>query len=222
MVTTPVRPYLNPPKVASGENRVALRDLTWAQYQQILGALPQTRASRLTYSHGTLEISMPLEDHEQASEFIAAFIKIVARGLGIKWKTMGSTTLDREDLDRGSEPDKAYYIRNWDKVAGRNVDFKKDPPPDLVVEVDITHTDIDKNQLYAAMGVAELWRFDGRFLRIYVLEGGAYTEVERSPIFPVVEKQDLYNFLDHAKQDEFDAEDRLRDWIQQQTKEQTD
>ena len=68
------------------------------------------------------------------------------------------------------------------------------------------------------MGVPELWQFDGRFLRIYVLEGATYSEVERSPVFPIVEKQDLYDFLDHANQDESDAEDRLRDWIQQQTK----
>ncbi|MBE9062731.1 Uma2 family endonuclease [cf. Phormidesmis sp. LEGE 11477] len=215
MVSAPTRPPVKPPRVASGENRVALRGLTWAQYQQILDALPQTRASRLTYSLGTLEITMPLEDHEQASEFIAAFIKIVARGLNLKWKTMGSTTLDREDLNRGSEPDKAFYIQKWGKVAGHSVDLKRDPPADLVVAVDITHTDIDKNRLYAAMGVPELWRFDGHFLRIYVLENNAYLEVEQSPVFPVVEKQALYNFLDHAKQDESEAEDRLRDWIQQ-------
>ncbi|MEL7332880.1 MAG: Uma2 family endonuclease, partial [Cyanobacteria bacterium J06560_2] len=87
--------------------------------------------------------------------------------MGLKLKSMGSTTLDREDLDRGAEPDKAYYIQNQSLVAGRTVNLQADPPPDLVVEVDMTHTDIDKNRLYAAMGVPEFWRFDGHNLRIY-------------------------------------------------------
>ncbi len=52
------------------------------------------------------------------------------------------TTLDREDLDRGAEPDNAYYIQNQPRVAGRTVNLQQYPPPDLVVEVDITHTDI--------------------------------------------------------------------------------
>ncbi len=196
-------------------------NISWDQYQQILSALPQTRAARLTYLLGTLEISMPLEDHEQASEFIASFVKIVARGLRLKWKTMGSTTLNREDLDQGAEPDKAYYIQNKSLVAGRKVNLQQDPPPDLVIEVDITHTDIDKNSLYAAMGVPEFWRFNGRFLQIYVLKNDGYVEVEKSPIFPIVDKSDLYHFLDEAKQDESDAEDWLRALVQQRVQDRT-
>ncbi len=196
-------------------------NISWDQYQQILSALPQTRAARLTYLLGTLEISMPLEDHEQASEFIASFVKIVARGLRLKWKTMGSTTLNREDLDRGAEPNKAYYIQNKSLVAGRKVNLQQDPPPDLIVEVDITHTDIDKNSLYAAMGVPELWRFNGRFLQTYVLKNDGYVEVEKSPIFPIVDKSDLYHFLDEAKQDESDAEDWLRALVQQRVQDRT-
>ena len=59
-------------------------------------------------------------------------------------KSMGSTTLDREALDRSAEPDNAYYIKNQPLVTGRDVDLDQDPPPGLIVEVDITHTDIAK------------------------------------------------------------------------------
>lgn len=130
-------------------------------------------------------------------------------------KSLWSTTLSREDLDRGAEPDNAYYIKNRDKVAGKTVDLSNDPPPDLVLEVDISHTDIDKNMLYAAMGVPELWRFDGRLLRIYRLEDGCYIEVETSPTFSFIQKQDLYNFIDAARIDEVEAEIDLRTWVQQ-------
>jgi Uma2 family endonuclease len=197
-----------------GEKRVTLRGLTWQAYQQILQALPQSRAARLTYDRGVLEIAMPLEEHEYASELIGLFIRVLVGEMGLKLKSLRSTTLDREDLDRGSEPDCAYYIQNQPRVAGRKVDLAIDPPPDLVVEVDITHTDIDKNRLYAAMGVPELWRYNGRDWRIFQLQDGEYQECDRSPTFDWVEKEHLYQFLAQAQQDEIAAERTWRQFVQ--------
>ena len=196
-----------------GEKRVVLPNVTWQGYQQVLHALPATRAARLTYDCGVLEISMPLEEHERASELIGLFIRILVVELGLRLKSMRSTTLDRADLDKGAEPDNAYYIQNQPKVAGKTVDLRSDPPPDIVVEVDITHTDIDKNRLYASLGVPELWRFDGEVWRIYCLLGDVYEESETSPTFFFVKKEDLYRFLEEAKQDEVIAEVDLRNWV---------
>ena len=67
---------------------------------------------------------MPLEDHEFAVRLIERFILILIVELGMNLKTMGSTTLDRERLDRSAEPDNAYYIQNREQVAGRNVDLE--------------------------------------------------------------------------------------------------
>jgi len=195
-----------PSQIAPQEKRIALHGLTWQAYQQILDALPQSRAARLTYDCGTLEITMPLENHEFASEMIGLFIRILVGEMDLKLKSMRSTTLDREDLNRGAEPDNAYYIQNQPMVSGRNVNLSVDPAPDLVVEVDITHTDIDKNRLYAAIGVPELWRYNGLEWRIYQLQGDTYTEFDRSPTFTCVEKVDLYHFLEQASQDEIEAE----------------
>ena len=197
-----------------GEQRVTLRGLTWHAYQQILHALPQRRTARLTYDRGVLEITMPLEDHEFALRLIERFIIALVFEMGLKIKTMGSTTMDRQELDRGSEPDCAYYIQNQPSVVGRTVDFTTDPPPDLVVEVDITHTDIDKNRLYAAMGVSELWRYNGRDWRIFQLQNGEYQECDRSPTFAWVEKEYLYQFLTQAQQDEMAAERTWRKFVQ--------
>lgn len=196
-----------------GEKRVVLRGLTWLAYQQILGALPQSRTARLIFNCGVLEITMPLEEHENASELLGLFIRVLVGEMGLKLKSLRSTTLDREDLDRGAEPDNAYYIQNQARVAGRSVNLQQDPPPDLVVEVDITHTDIDKNRLYAAMGVPELWRYNGRDWRIFILENGDYQESEFSPIFPWVQKAYLYQFLAEAQQDEIAAEQALRQLV---------
>ena len=134
----------------------------------------------------------------------------------MKLKTMGSTTLEREVLDRAAEPDNAYYIQNQPLVAGRNVDLEQDPPPDLIVEIDITHTDIDKLKLYVGMGIPEFWRYDGETWQIYQLQKSTYQEVDRSPTFPAVPKSRLYEFLAQAKQDEAEAELSLRAWVRSQ------
>jgi Uma2 family endonuclease len=201
--------------VQAGEKRVTLRGITWQGYQNILRSLPPTRSARLTYDDGTLEITVPSELHEFSGRLIGLFIRILVVEMGLKLKTMGSTTLDRPDLNRGAEPDNAYYIQNQPQVAGREVDLKKDPPPDLVVEVDITSTDLDKNRLYANMGVPEFWRFDGRTWKILQLQGTEYGEVPQSPTFPGVEKEDLYRFLEQAQVDEVEAELNFRQWVRQ-------
>ncbi|MCS6960851.1 MAG: Uma2 family endonuclease [Pseudanabaenaceae cyanobacterium SKYGB_i_bin29] len=197
-----------------GEKRVTLHHLTWQSYQQILQALPQTRAARLTYDRGVLEITMPLEEHESFRELLGLFVRILVGETGLKLKSLRSTTLDRQDPQLGAEPDNAYYIQNQPQVAGCKVDLQSDPPPDLVIGVDITHSDIDKNNLYAALGVPEFWRFDGQEWRIFQLRAEVYQECDRSPNFPWVRKEYLYNFLAEAQQDEIMAERNWRKFVQ--------
>ena len=206
------------PPLLIGEQRVVFRDITWDGYQQLLKIFGNKRAARLTFNRGTLEITRPLEEHEFSRCLIERLIIILAVELGLKIKTIGSTTLDRSDLNRGAEPDNAYYIQNQPLVAGRTVDLATDPPPDLVVEIDITHTDINKPALYASMGVPEFWRYDGREWRIYQLENSEYLEVSVSPTFPIVPKEKLSEFLAAAQIDEVAAEVNFRNWVREMTK----
>ena len=197
----------------SGEQRVVFNHLSWKDYLLLLSAIGETRSARLTYDRGQLEITMPLEAHEFASEMIALFIRILVEELGLQIKSIGSTMLSYPQLDRGAEPDKGFYIKNQHLVAGREIDFAKDPPPDLVVEVDITNTDIDKLSLYAAMGISEFWRFDGAILRIYTLQNGSYTKTDTSSDFSRIPKDKLSEFLMESKQNEVRASQNLRQWI---------
>ncbi len=210
MVTVPLE--LNTEQIR-GEKRVVFNHLSWLSYQQILQAIGENNRAHLFYDRGTLEITMPLEEHEFYRELIGLFIRILVVELGLKIKSLGSTTLAREDLERGAEPDNAYYIQNQAKVLGKRINLTEDPPPDLVVEVDITHTDINKLALYARLGVPELWRFNGEIWRIYRLEKGVYQEEEFSPTFPLVPKTKLYEFLATAQEDEVRAEKNLRAWV---------
>lgn len=221
MVSPPAIPPIVAQPVAKpiGERRVIFRSLDWQRYQTIRHALGSHHpGTRFTYDQGVLEVTRSLEEHEFAVRMIELFIRILVVELGMKLKTMGSTTLDREVLDRSAEPDNAYYIQNQALVAGRNVNLAQDPPPDLVVEVDMTHTDIDKLRFYASMGVPEFWRYNGETWRIYQLQSDRYTETDTSPTFPKVPKVKLYEFLAAARQDEVAAEISLREWVQSQTR----
>lgn len=213
MVVAPLEPRIELQQLV-GERRVLLHGVTWEGYLQILAALPQSRGSRLTYDEGLLEITMPLEDHEFSGRLIERFIITLVELLDLDLKTMGSTTINDPRLQKGAEPDNAYYIQNALVVEGRNVDFAQDPPPDLVVEVDITHTDIQKNRFYSRLGVPELWRFDGQVLRIYQLQDEDYVEVDSSPTFPLIPKDWLYEFLAIAKRNERIAVKELRSRFQ--------
>lgn len=196
------------------EKRVTLHHVSWDAYQTILEALGEQRSALLTYYKGTLEIMTPLEAHESGSSLIGQFITILTEELNFNLKTLASTTLNRLDLRSGAEPDQCYYIANEPLVRGKTVDLATDPPPDLIVEVDITHTDINKNLLYAEMGIPEVWRYNGQQLKIYELHDGQYQEVETSPTFPNIPKEWLYKFLDEcAQQGETQAKRNLREWI---------
>jgi Uma2 family endonuclease len=205
----------SPPKPI-GEKRITFRNLDWHAFKQIQSLLTERTRARFTYDNGVLEITMPLEGHERSARLIELFVRVLVVELGMKIKTMGSTTLDREDLLKSAEPDNGYYIQNYALVANREINLNVDPAPDLVVEVDITNTDLNKNSLYASMGVPEFWRFNGREWKILQLTDGVYVERDRSPTFPLIEKNDLYQFLERALLDEVSAEIDFRQWVRQQ------
>ena len=205
----------SPPKLV-GEKRLTFRNLDWHAFKQIQSLLTERTRARFTYDNGVLEITSPLEGHERSARLIERFIRILVVEMGMKVKTMGSTTLDREDLLKSAEPDNGYYIQNYALVANHEVNLNVDPAPDLVVEVDITHTDLNKNTLYASIGVQEFWRFNGRVWKILQLVDGAYVECDRPPTFPTIEKTDLYQFLEAALLDEVAAEIDFRQWVRQQ------
>jgi Uma2 family endonuclease len=184
MVTLQLRQLDVPPG-----HRVMFHDISWSEFESILDELGQHRAARLAYSNGTLEIRMPLPEHEVDKELIGDMVKILLEELEIDCECFGSTTFKREDMAQGIEPDQSFYIQNYARMIGkRRIDLTVDPPPDLAIEVDVT----SKTQLdaYKALGVSELWRFESGRLRISVLRDGQYVDSQTSPTFggiPIVE-----------------------------------
>src|ERR671939_1507804 len=164
---------LSPP-----EQRVILHNVRWETYERLLADLQDSSAPRLTYDRGTLEIMSSSSEHERYNRTIAQVVEELAVEMEIDLDNLGSTTFRREDLDRGFEPDSCFYIQNAVRVRGKKrIDLTVDPPPDLVIEIDITSPSLDKFPIYAAVGVPEVWRYDGTHVTMYRLTGERYVEV---------------------------------------------
>ncbi|MEG4321429.1 MULTISPECIES: Uma2 family endonuclease [unclassified Microcoleus] len=164
-------------------NQLQLKDITWQMYETILAELGENRSSRLSYSNGTLEIMVPCMEHEIGKVLIGNLVEALLEELNIDFWSLGSTTLKNANMAQGLEADNCFYIQNEAAVRGKNrIDLATDPPPDLAIEIDIT----SRTQLnnYEALGVPELWRYNGRSLQISVLQDGKYIQSDRSLQFP--------------------------------------
>lgn len=180
-----------------------MEDASWDLYEKLLEDIGD-RPIRVTYDNGRMEIMSPLPEHEEVKTLIGRMIEMLTFVRDMPIKSLGSTTFRRKDRGKGLEPDECYYFRDEPKMRGRKrLNMKKDPPPELVVEIDITHRSVPREPIYAALGVPEMWRFDGRRLRCLHLRGGAYVVRKMSLAFPFLEPALLQQFIDRLEdQDE--------------------
>jgi Uma2 family endonuclease len=177
-----------------GQPHVVLDGVSWEAYEQLLRDLGN-RPIRVTYDRGKLEIMAPLINHERWKSRYGRLIEVMCEELDLDVEMAGSTTFRREDLDRGLEPDECYYLQHADAVRGKNeLDLTVDPPPDLVIEVDITHKSVPKEPIYAALGAPELWRFDGKKLTVLRLRKGKYHPAASSGVFPFLPLERFQEF----------------------------
>jgi Uma2 family endonuclease len=172
-------------RIGLDEQRFLLQNVGWQVYDLFLRELGD-RPIRLTYSRGDLELMTPSTIHEKYARFLGRLIEVLTVEMGIEVCNLGSMTCRVEDLDRGLEPDECFYIHNEPAIREKSkIDLSVDPPPDLAIEIDITSSSIDRQEIYAKIGVRELWRFDGETLRVLILNAdGRYQPVEQSEIFP--------------------------------------
>jgi len=187
---------LSPP-----EARVILHHISWSLYEQLLAAHEDKSSPRFVYDRGELEITVPSYEHEELNRLINDFVVVIAIEWNIEYCNAGSTTFKREDLERGFEPDSCFYVQHAGQIAGKKrLDLTVDPPPDLVLEVDITHPSLDKLSIFAAVGVPEVWRYDGERVRMLALVGESYVEREQSLAFPTLQSEHLAVLLEASQQ----------------------
>jgi len=195
-----------------------LHGISWETYERLLADFQDSHAAQFAYDQGVLEIMAPSFEHETLKHLIATLVELLAVEMDIDTEGAGSTTFRREDLARGFEPDACFYIRQAERVRGKKqIDLSEDPPPDLVIEVDITSPSLNKLPIYAAVGVPEVWRYDRQILTIFWLEENKYREHAESTVLPGVTSVQLSRFLEESQELKRPAwVRRVREWAQQQ------
>lgn len=192
----------------------------WKTYERFLKARgADNHGLRLTFDRGRLEFMSISSAHDRSRYLLGRVVDTVTEELNIAVVGQGETTIRRQDLDRGFEPDLWYYIRNAQRLAGisRELDFTIDPPPDLAIEIEITRSLLDRIDLYAAIGVREIWRYDGQALRILVLQPDrTYAEQPSSEAIPTLAAADLNRIMNDAQQEDSTSYfRRFRQWVRQ-------
>lgn len=207
---------ISPPETIV-ENRVVLHDISWETYEHMLEDLADCSAPRLTYDRGELEIMSPTTKHEKVNRTIDKFVSLVAFEFGVEANDLGSTTFRLEGFGRGFEPDSCYYIQNESFIRGKDeLDLTVDPPPDLVIEIDITSSSIKKLPIFAQFGVPEVWRYDGHQVEFLKLTRGAYVKSESSSVLPFITAEVLTRFVaESLTLSRLEWMKKVRDWARQ-------
>ncbi|PSB34591.1 Uma2 family endonuclease [Chlorogloea sp. CCALA 695] len=195
-----------------------LKNVSWQMYENILEELGERRAAKINYSQGLLEIMTPLPEHEDDKVIIGDLVKALLEELEIEARSLASTTFKSESMKTGVEADDCFYIQNEAAIRGKKrIDLSTDPPPDLALEIDITSRTRLSN--YEALGVPELWRYDGQSLEINVLESGKYIKSNISRNFPNLPLFDVIpQYVEQSKIKGRNATIKaFRSWVKSQT-----
>ena len=201
--------------------RLLLTGVSWDDYYQLM--LDRTAAGRrgvrIAYDHGEMEIMVVSGTHERLKKIVAVLIEAWIVETGGQYLPSGGMTHHRDDLERGFEPDECYYVQNWRNVAGlRDIDFTKDPPPDLTVEVEVTRSALGKLPIYASFKIPEVWRYNGERLIVLLLQpDGSYRESPTSRALPTLPLDEFVRQLAAAATHmDFASIDRqFRAWVRQ-------
>lgn len=193
---------------------IAIDNASWELYELLLRDTDGQNV-RITYDQGRMALLKPLAIHEKVKKLAGRLIEMATFELDIPLSSFGSTTWKRHDLGKGLEADECYYIQNEPLVHGRtDIDLKRDPPPDLAVEIDITHVPLDRPSVYAALGVGEVWRYDGaRFGFVRRTDSGHYEPIAASRALPFITPQIVDRFIGLTLADENAGLREFREWL---------
>ena len=193
-----------------GPSRISLVNISWELYER-LREDQANRHLRKAYDLGDIELMSPSLKHEKLRFRFNLFIVAIARVFRFKVRGLASTTWKREGAAKAKEADGCYYFAYFERIRGKEIDLEIDPPPDLALEVEISRSSIDSLGLYAAIGIPEVWRFDGESLSIHLKTiEGQYSGSTRSLALPFLTVSDIEDWMRKA-----DALNDDMEWMEQ-------
>ena len=202
----------------SADSVLVQHGISWNDYEELLDAVGEASSLRICYDEGTLQVMTLSQRHEKYSTLIERMVDRLSSFLRVRVLFYGSATMKKRQKQKGVEPDACFYVQNAAVVGTKDeIDFNTDPPPDVVVEIDLHHDSISKFPIYAALGVPEFWRFDGNVMTIYHLRQGQYQPSEASESLPLLTGAVLTEFLARtSKEDQYDILSAFEEWLKRQ------
>ena len=203
------------------ESGKVYHDVPWEVYKALIDD-EENNHVRITYLDGTMILMSPSQRHDVPAELFSQVVRIVATAGRIKYRCMRTTTLWRDGGGRrkgsGKEPDTSYYLGDSVALTRGMTDLRLDtyPPPDLAIEVDNTSDTELALQVYARLGVPELWIYTVRPRELWFgrLIGDAYETVYRSVCLPLLTPDLVLEALDAFDLDDPD-EGAWNAWCQE-------
>lgn len=182
---------------AEGDQLVVMDGVSWTGYVAMLRLRGERGRPRMTYLDGRLSLASPSYRHESLKKLLDYFIAATLAGLGVPFVPAGSTTLRRRGKHGGVEGDETYYIANYARVRGKAaIDLRSDPPPDLAVEVVVTHDADDSIEVYRRLGVPEVWVCTpGEVVMLILGADGRYAPAKASAAVPGVAPAEVRDWL---------------------------
>ncbi len=178
------------------EQRVLLNNVSWDLFNRIVAEDEARRVPRLAYNDGALELMTPSRRHESITRTLQALVDRLADVWDLDLVDTGSATLQDILLQKGVEPDSAHFIQHaTEAFRDKSSPFPGGFPPDLIVEVGITHALVDRLPIFAAMGVPEIWHATTEGVAILALQSGRYEQASFSQAFPLLTEAKLAEFL---------------------------
>ncbi len=198
---------------------VTFRDVSWEEYEELLEQVGEAPGLRITYNSGSLQAMTISPEHEKYAFFINSLIAGIRLRLKIDILAFGSSTMRKRRKSKGGEPDGCFYIQTAALIGNRiHLDFETDPPPDIVVEIDVHHDSRGKFPVYAALGVPEIWRYDGESMTIHHLSDDGqeqYFVQETSDALPMLTARLLTETIERMRTDgELIALLAFDEWLQ--------
>jgi Uma2 family endonuclease len=176
--------------------KLILQGVGWDFYEQILKEYAHSNSLHFAYDDGFLEVEVPLFQHERPNRILQDLVTTICLEIETDFINAGSTTFRQRTKAKGVEPDTCFYIQNESKIRDKaKIDLKTEPPPDLVIEVDVTSPSLNKMPIYAALEVTEVWLYKGDKVTFHKLFGGVYKEVSTSLALPMLDSKTVTFFL---------------------------
>lgn len=138
-------PHIEVSPPVEADQRVFMRGVSYKDYEMVLLARGEASVPRISYAQGVIELMSPSWNHEILETLIARLLEAYAEERELDLNGAGSWTLKNPEVERGAEPDECYTLG------------PKKAVPDLAIEVAWTHGGLDKLDIYAKLGVGEVW-----------------------------------------------------------------